>query len=453
MDAEILHRIQFGFSITFHYIYPPLSIGLSLAIILFEALYLKTKDPVWEHITKFWIRVFALTFALGVATGIPMMFSFGTNWARYSRFIGDVMGSALAAEGLFAFGMEAGFLGVLLFGWGKVSPFMHFMAAVCVSFGAHFSGFWITCVNSWMQTPAGYSIMKNALGEERAIVTNWFEMILNHSSLTHTVHVLFSTWLSGAFLIISISSYYLIKKKYKKFAIGSLKVALAIAAFSIVAQLASADHLARNVAKYNPEKFASFEGVYKTEEYTPIYAFGWVDRENQKVHGLGIPGMLSFLVHRDFKEPIRGLDQMPKDQWPNVPLVFQVYHIMVSMWGIMVIATLFGLWMWKKNSWSHHPLIMKFLVVSVAFPQIASMAGWYAAEFGRQPWTVYKLLKTSEAYSSRVTVNEAMLSLSLIVVLYLTFFGLFLFLLDRKIKHGPGDAFEEAPFRDIYKLN
>lgn len=452
MDAEILHRIQFGFSITFHYIYPPLSIGLSLAVLFFEAMYLKTKSPAWEHLTKFWIRVFALTFALGVATGIPMVFSFGTNWARYSRFTGDVIGSTLAAEGVFAFAMEAGFLGVLLFGWNKVSPLMHFLAAVFVALGAHFSGFWITCTNSWMQTPAGYMIVKNAQGEERAVVTNWFEMLFNHSSITHCVHVLLSTWISGAFLIISVSCYYLLKNRHKDFAVKSLKVALLIAIFSVFAQFASADHLARNVAKYNPEKFAALEGVYKTEPHTKMYAFGWVDTEKKKVHGLGIPGLLSFLVHRDIEKPVVGLDQIPEEQHPKVALVFQVYHLMIAMWGLLVVACFIGLWMWRKNNWQLHPYLLKFLILSVTFPQIASIAGWYSAEFGRQPWTVYKLLKTSEAYSSAVTVTQAMISLTLIVIVYVTFFVLFLVLLDKKIKHGPTEEFEEAPYRDPYKL-
>jgi len=293
--------------------------------------------------------------------------------------------------------------------------------------------------------------MKTASGEEYAVVTDWWEMLLNHSSLTHCIHVLFSTWLAGAFLIMSISSYYLLKKRHQEFAIKSMQVALVIATFSVFAQLASADHLARNVATHNPEKFASFEGVYETKPYTGIYAFGWVDSKEQKVHGLGVPGMLSFLVHRDFAEPVKGLDQFPKEEWPNVPLVFQVYHLMIGMWVLMVVATFIGLFMWWRKSWMAHPLLMKFIVISVAFPQLASLAGWYAAEFGRQPWTVYKLLRTNQAYSGGVTFDQALLSLSLIVILYLTFFILFLVLLDKKIKHGPTDLFEEAPYRDPYK--
>jgi cytochrome d ubiquinol oxidase subunit I len=452
MDAEFLHRAQFGFTLTFHYIYPPLSIGLSVALILFEAIYLKTKDPIWEQITKFWIRVFALTFALGVATGIPLVFALGTNWARYSRFVGDVMGSSLAAEGLFAFAMEAGFLGILLFGWDKVSRRMHFLATIIVSMGAHFSGIWITCANSWMQTPAGYEIKTAPNGETYAVVTDWWEMLLNHSSLSHLSHVMIAAWLTGAFIIISVSSYYLLKKKYSQFAIRSIKVALVMASVCVVAHLISGDHLAKLIARFNPVKFAAFEGVFKTEEYTKMYLFGVVDTEKQTVHGVALPGMLSFLIHRDFQKAVDGLDQAPRDEWPKVHLVFQMYHLMVAMWALMFICCLIGLWMWKKNAWTSHPKLLRLFIVSVAFPQIGNIAGWYATEFGRQPWTVYKLLKTKDAYSGGVTVQEALISFSLFAVIYLTFFVLFLVLLDRKIKHGPTEAEEEAPYRDPFKV-
>lgn len=451
MEAEILHRVQFGFTLTFHYIYPPLSIGLSLALIIFEGIYLKTEDPKWQQITKFWARVFGLTFALGVATGIPLMFAFGTNWARYSRFVGDVMGSILAAEGLFAFAMEAGFLGIMLFGWNRVSKSMHYLATILVAVGAHFSGFWIVCANSWMQTPAGHQIVKDARGVESAVVQDWWGVLLNHSSLSHVSHVMLAAWLSGAFLIISVASYYLINKKYYDFSVKSLKVALSIAAVCTILQLVSADHLARVIAYFNPGKLAAFEGVYKTEDYTKAYAFGWVNEKEQKVYGLPIPGLLSFMVHHDIKEPVKGLDQIPKDEWPWVNGVFQTYHIMVGMWVLIAIGTILGLWMWYRQSWKLHHFFLKFLVVSVIFPQIANIAGWYSACMGRQPWTVYKLLKTKDAYSSVVSASDALTSFIMYGILYLTFFALFLVLLDRKIKHGPTDTFEEALYRDVYK--
>lgn len=453
MDVEILHRVQFGLNLTFHYIYPPISIGLSLALIIFEGFYLKTKKKVWENATLFWIRVFALTFALGVASGIPLVFAFGTNWARYSAFVGDVLGSALAAEGIFAFGMEAGALGILLFGWNKVSKTIHFLSVIAICIGAHFSGLWITCVNSWMQTPAGYTLVQNASGADYCIVQNWWDMVFNPSAISHLLHVMLGAWLTASFLIISICSYYLLKKRHIEFAIKSMKVALSIAAISILCQLISADHLSRLIAKYNPVKFAAFEGLYKTEESAPLYAFGYVDAENETVHGLAIPGALSLLVHRDFKEPVAGLDQAPKELWPWVSVVFQVYHLMVLMWGLMFIATLIGLWMWYKNNWKLHPLLLKYLVVAVLFPQLGNIAGWYSTCLGRQPWTVFQLLKTKDAYSPTVTSAEAMITLIMFVMVYLALFALFCFLLDRKIKHGPTDLPEDSPYRDPYKLH
>jgi len=453
METEILHRVQFGLNLTFHYIYPPLSIGLSLALIIFESMYLKTKKAIWETITLFWIRVFALTFALGVASGIPLVFGFGTNWARFSAFVGDVLGSALAAEGLFAFTMEAGALGVLLFGWNKVSKKTHFLAVVLVSLGAHFSGFWITAVNSWMQTPSGYAIVTNASGNEYCIVTNWWQMIFNPSAMAHFIHVILAAWLTGAFLIISICSYYLLKNRHYEFSVKSMRVGLAIASVCIIAQLVSADHLANLIAKYNPVKFAAFEGVYKTEESTPLYAFGYVDEENKTVHGLPLPGMLSFLVHRNFTEPVQGLDQAPPDQWPWVALVFQVYHLMVFMWALMLVACLIGLTMWYKDTWKLHPVLLKFLIISVIFPQLGNIAGWYTTCIGKQPWTVFKLLKTKDAYSVSVTSSEALATLIMFTFVYLCLLALFLFLLDRKIKHGPTPLPEEAPYRSPYRAH
>lgn len=453
MDTEILHRLQFAFTVTFHYIYPPLSIGLSLLLIIYEGLYLKTGSKLWESITKFWTRVFALTFALGVATGIPLIFSFGTNWSRYSRFIGDILGSALASEGLFAFGIEAGFLGIVLFGWGRISKKMHFLATCMVSFGAHFSGFWIVTVNSWMHTPQGHALIKDAKGNESAVVADWFQMVFTPSNLPHQIHVILGAWLSAALLVISVSSYYLLKDKWRQFAISSMKVASAFAIGSAVLQLIASHHLGQVIAKENPTKMAAFEGTFKTEEYSKLYLFGHVDMENQKVYGLSIPGGLSFLVHNDPKTPVQGLDQTPREEWPNVPLVFQMYHLMILTWGLIFLAAMIVAYMWYKDKWNLRPFLMKFLVISVAFPQIANIAGWYSSCIGRQPWTVYKLLKTKDSFTPTVTWPEAFTSLVFFVIIYLLMFVLFLFLLDKKIKHGPTELPEESPYRDPFKLH
>jgi cytochrome d ubiquinol oxidase subunit I len=451
MDVEILSRIQFAFTITFHYIYPPLSIGLSLALILMEGLFLKTKDPLWEKLVKFWLKVFAMTFALGVATGIPMMFSLGTNWARYSRFVSDVSGSIIGAEGMFAFLIEAGFLGVLLFGWNKVSPKVHFLSTILVAVGAHFSAVWIVSFNSWMQTPAGYTLTRLADGTEVAQVSKWAEVFFNPSNMSHITHVLLGAWMAGAFLMVSVAAYYLLKRRHTPFAIKTMKIGLAIAIVTTILQLISADHLARKVATHNPEKFAAFEGVYKTEPYTPAYVIGWVDSQKQTVHGVSIPGLLSFMTYRNTEIPIRGLDQFPQEEWPRVPVVFQLYHLMIMMWAAMAVAAGIGGYYWWKKEWTMKPIVLKYLTLTVIFPQVGNIAGWYSACMGRQPYVVYKLLKTKEAFSPVISSGQVLGSLIMFVIMYLLFFVLFLVLLDKKIKNGPDHDEEELPYRDVYK--
>ena len=451
MDVEILSRIQFAFTITFHYIYPPLSIGLSIALILMEAMYLKTRAAIWEKLTKFWIKVFSMTFALGVATGIPMMFSLGTNWAKYSRFVSDVSGSIIGAEGVFAFLVEAGFLGVLLFGWKRISAKMHFFATTMVSLGAHFSAIWIVSFNSWMHSPSGYRLKTLADGTTVAEVANWSQVFFSPLNMSHITHVLLGAWTTGAFLIISVAAYYLLKNKHHEFAQKSLKIGLLIAMATSVLQLVSADHLARKVATYNPEKFAAFEGVYQTEPSTPAYAFGWVDSKEKKVYGLPIPGLLSFMTYRDFTTPVPGLDQLKDENKPLVNTVFQCYHVMVIMWGLMTVAAFIGGYHWWKNKWKFKPIYLKFLIVSVVFPHLANIGGWYSSCIGRQPWVVYNLLKTSEGYSPVISKGQVLGSLIMFVVMYLMFFVLFLVLLDKKIKSGPDVDQEEIPYRDLYK--
>lgn len=393
-----------------------------------------------------------MTFALGVATGIPLQFSLGTNWARYSRFVGDVFGSVLGAEGFFAFLVEAGFLGILLFGWHKVSSKVHFISTICVAFGAHFSAIWIVTANSWMQSPTGYRLTTDSDGVPIAQVTDWWAMVLSPTNLNAISHVILGAWLAGSFLIVSVSAYYLWKKKYHDFAVKSMKVGLAIAATSVLLQLISGDRLAGIVAKVNPEKFAALEGVFETEPYTPINVVGWVDTKNEKVYGIKIPGILSYLSYHEFEKPVPGLKEFPKEEWPVVQLVFQVYHIMVLMWGLMFIGAGLGVYFWWKNNWKMNKLTLKFLMFSVLFPQIANISGWYTTCFGRQPWTVYKLLKTSEGFTNSISEWQIIGSLTMFLCMYFLFFGLFIYLLNRKIKHGPSLEDEEStPYRDIFK--
>lgn len=435
MDVVFLSRIQFALTSGFHYIYPPLSIGLGLMLVIIEGMYIKTKKEEYKQATKFWVKIFSLTFALGVATGLVQVFGFGTNWGRYSRFVGDVFGSALGAEGIFAFFLEAGFLGIVLFGWNKVSAKIHYMSTVLVALGAHFSALWIVIANSWMQTPTGYKIVGS--GESaRAVVTDFFAMMLNPSAMDRVTHVILGCWLSGLFLVISICAYYLLKNKYLDFARTSMKISLLAAFITLILQLISADSTASGVAKNQPSKLAAMEGIFETKGATPLWLFGWVDEKTQTVKGVGIPGLLSLLVHRDLS-PVTGLDKIPADERPPLQPVFQAYHIMIWMWGLMFLAAALALYLFYKKKLEKQKWLLRCLVVSAIFPQIANQVGWMTAEIGRQPWLVYGVLRTTQGISPNIRSGQVVGSLIMFAVIYTLLFIVFTYLLDRKIKQGP----------------
>ncbi|MCX6924231.1 MAG: cytochrome ubiquinol oxidase subunit I, partial [Verrucomicrobia bacterium] len=350
MDVLTLSRIQFAATISFHYIYPPLSIGLGVMLVIFEALWLRTKNPLYHQLARFWTRVFALTFAIGVATGIVMEFEFGTNWATYSRYVGDVFGSALAAEGIFAFFLESGFLAILLFGWDKVGRRLHFFATCMVCLGAHFSAFWIVVANSWMQTPAGFHIVGEGL-KARAEITNFWEMVFNPSSMDRLFHTLCGAWQAGAFLVVSVSAWYLLKQRHLSFARASLRVGLVVSLIASLLQLVSGHDSAVGVAKNQPAKLAAFEGLYDTTTNAPLSLFGWVDEKSETVKGgVAIPGMLSWLTHGDASKPVLGLRELKPEDRPPVNFTFQLYHAMVATgFGMIAVAALGFLYFWHGS--------------------------------------------------------------------------------------------------------
>jgi cytochrome d ubiquinol oxidase subunit I len=449
MDVEILARIQFAFTIAFHYIYPPLSIGLGLLMVIFEGLYLKTGNKEYEVLTRFWLKIFAITFGIGVATGIIMEFEFGTNWAVYSRFVGDIFGSALAAEGLFAFGLESTFLGILIFGWNRVSPKVHFISTIGVFLGSMFSAVWIVVANSWQQTPAGYHIVGEGFNA-RAEVTDFWAMVFNPSSVDRIIHVWQGAFLAGAFLVLSVHAYYLRKGRYEAISKKAFKIALVVATIVSFTQLLSGHSSADGVAKNQPAKLAAMEGHYEASAPADLYLLGWVDNEKQKVSGIAVPGGLSFLVHQDFQAPVTGLNAFPKEDQPSqVNAVFQFYHIMISIGMFLIALTFYACFLWWRGKLFETKWMLWIFSFSVLLPQIANQAGWFAAEMGRQPWIVYGHLRTSEGFSQEVSANQILFSLILFLVIYTLLFLLFLYSLNKKIKHGPYDE-QEANFNSIY---
>ena len=494
MDAEVLARIQFAFTAAFHYLYPPLSIGLGVALVIMEGIWLKTGNILYHNMARYWTRVFGLTFAIGVASGIVMEFEFGTNWSTYSRFVGDVFGSALAAEGIFAFFLESGFLAVLLFGWNKVGPKMHFFSTVMVCLGSHFSAIWIVVANSFMQTPAGYHLEKTVNGVKellpagyvvqaedlnsiRAVVDDFWGMVFNPSSVDRLTHVVLGSWMAGAFLIVSVSAYYLLLRRHLEFAKASLKVGMGLATVATILQVVSGDISSKGVAKEQPVKLAAMEGLFETQRSAPLTVAGVVDMEKQETLGVKIPGLLSFLVHSNFNEPVKGLLDLPDDEflqarhpgatgeelreirkayWPNVPVVFQLFHFMVGIgFGLLGIVVLGCVFWWRgwlfRTDWWVSRVFLWILVFSVLGPQVANQAGWFTAEMGRQPWIVYNLLKTSDGISKVVEANQILASIIMFGLVYVLLFLVFVYLLNAKIHKGPDEEEESREMPESWK--
>jgi cytochrome d ubiquinol oxidase subunit I len=436
MDVEILARIQFAATVSFHYIYPPLSIGLGFIMVILEVLYLTKKDEDYRTLAKFWTKIFALIFGIGVVTGIVMEFEFGTNWATYSTYVGDIFGSALAAEGIFAFALESGFLGVLIFGWNRVSPVLHLISTIGVFLGSMFSAVWIVVANSWQQTPSGFKIVGEGM-EAKAVITDFWQMVFNPSSVDRLTHVWSGAFLAGSFLVISVHAYFLLKKRYESESIKALKISFIVAFIVSLTQLFTGHKSADGVAVNQPAKLAALEGHYPKSDASDLYLLGWVNQQKQKVYGLKIPGGLSFLLYQDFHKPVTGLNAFPKNEQPKqVNAIFQFYHLMVLIGMTLIALSIFGLlWIFKRPKWNPKWWLIT-LVFSVFLPQLANQAGWFAAEMGRQPWVVYGLLKTSDALSMAVSSEQVMFSLILFTCIYLLLFTLFIYLLNKKIQHG-----------------
>ena len=446
MDLLTLSRIQFTLTVMFHYIYPPMTIGLGVVIVLMETMYIMTNNDLYHTMTRFWVKIFGLVFSIGVATGIVMEFEFGTNWSTYSRYVGDVFGSALAAEGIFAFFLESGFLAILLFGWDKVSKKMHWLSAILVCFGAHFSAIWIVVANSWMQTPAGYHVVGDGL-HARAEITDFWAMVFNPSSMQRLAHVVLGAWVMGAFLVLSISAFYLLKHRHVEFAKASLKIGLALALVASVGQMIAGRISAECVAKNQPTKLAAMEGHYAAHEPGDFYLIGAVDERAQTVSGLKVKNLLSYLIYGDFSKPVTGLKAYKKEDLPPVAITFEMYNGMILVGLLLLAISLTGVFLLSRNQLFESGWYLKILVPAVLLPQLANQMGWIAAEVGRQPWIVYGLLRTSEGLSKAVKADAVLTSLVMFTLIYLLLFVLFIFLLDHKIKQGPEGLEMESPHR------
>jgi cytochrome d ubiquinol oxidase subunit I len=434
MDVVLLSRIQFALTIGFHFLFPPTTLGLSFIILIFETLYIRSKEEIYKKISSFLVRILGLVFVIGTATGIVMEFSFGNNWAEYSKMVGDIFGAPLAAEGVFAFFLESVFLGVLVFARNRVSKKAYWWSAFFVFFGSHLSGLWIIIANSWMQTPAGFKIENG-----KAVLTNFFQAAVNHSTFNRYTHVILSAWITGGAFVAAIGAYYLLKKRFipeakKIFTVGAIVFII----FSML-QLVSGHAGAVKVAETQPAKLAAFEGIWKTTTHAQLDIFGIPDEKNKITHlEIGIPGMLSYLVYWDTNGKIQGLNEFGEDI-PPVFLTYTVYHIMTGLGFFFIFVSLLGIYLfWRKKIWDSK-WFLRLMILSTPLVYVAVQTGWMAAEIGRQPWIVYGIMKTNDAVSKVVPAGQILFSLIMFTLIYILLFIIFMKILFKFIKKGPED--------------
>lgn len=433
MDTVLLARIQFAMTIGFHYIFPPLTIGMAWMIVWFQTKALKEPGGIYDEISRFWIRIFALCFAIGVATGITMEFQFGTNWAAYSRFVGDIFGAPLAAEAIFAFFLESSFLAILVYGEKRVSRKVYWCSTLIVAAASTLSAFWIIVANSWQQTPSGFKIVAG-----RAELVDFWAAVFNPSTLVRFGHTVSSALVVGTFFIMGISAIYLLQNKHTRFAKESFRPALIGAFIAIIMVLVIGHSHAVQVGKTQPAKLAAFEGLWDTQKNAPLLIFGLPDAAQETTHfKLAIPGGLSLLMGMSFDEKVIGLRDFAKEDRPPVLTSFLCFHLMVGLGMAFLALTVYGLWLLKTGKVFENKLFLKLMVLVLPLPTIAGEVGWMAAEIGRQPWIVYNIMRTKSAVSIGVSASEIIFSLIVFALIYTLLFALWIFLLKTKVQKGP----------------
>jgi cytochrome d ubiquinol oxidase subunit I len=438
MDSALaIHRFHFAFTITFHYIFVQLTLGLGLLIFILKTMALKTGKEHYNESARFWARIFAVNFALGVVTGIPMEFQFGTNWSRFSKAAGGVIGHTLAMEGLYSFFLESTFLGLLIYGEKILGRVGHWFSAMMVWLGSWLSAYLIVATNAWMQRPLGYVVGQN--GEIQ--LNDWWALLFNEWAFWQYWHTLMGGVITGSFVVAGIGAFYLLVKRSEEFGQTFLRVGVSAGlAASLLAAFPTGDRQGALVARHQPATLAAMEGHFETAGGAPMAILGQPDIEKRKLDNpFLIPGMLSFIVHKRWETEVRGLDAFPPDQWPdNIPLLYYSFHVMVGLGTIfLAVMALSGLLLWHGKLFTFKPLLWA-LMLMMPLPYIANTAGWMTAELGRQPWLIYGLMRTSAGSSTAVSSGNVMFTLLGFMGMYSLLFMLGLFMVWRELDHGPG---------------
>ena len=444
MDSALLvHRIHFAFTVTFHYLFPQLTMGLAPLIVVFKTLALRYKDESYNKAARFWARIFGINFLMGVVTGIPMEFQFGTNWSHFSRFAGGVIGQTLAMEGVFAFFLESAFLGLFLYGEKRLSPRGHWWAAVAVFLGSWMSGFFIIVTDAWMQHPVGYTTAPDGSAQ----LSSFWALILNPWAWWQYAHNMSGAVITGAFVMTSVGAFYLLWGKSEEYARKFVRVGVVAALISTVLQLfPTGDGQGRMVAFHQPVTLAAMEALFQSQPGAPLVLIGQPNVQAHRIDNpIQVPNALSFLSYRRWEAEVKGLDAFPQDQWPdNIELLYFSYHIMVGLGTIFIAIAVLAAFLLGRGKLFTSRWMLWILLLTLPFPYIANTAGWLTAELGRQPWLVYSLMRTADGYSKTVSAGNGIFTLLGFMGMYTVIGILFLFLVRHEIERGPDAEVEVA---------
>jgi cytochrome bd ubiquinol oxidase subunit I len=436
-DPLLWHRLQFAFTVVYHYLFPQLTMGLALLIVVMKGIGLRTGDTRWDDAARFWIRIFGINFALGVVTGVPMEFQFGTNWAAFSKYAGGVIGQTLAMEGMFAFFLESSFLGALVFGERRLGRRGHFLAAVALFVGSWLSGYFIVCTNAFMQHPAGY--VQNAAGPLE--LESFRAFVLNPWALAQYAHNMVAAVVTASFVVAAVGAYYALLGRHGDQAARYLRLGtLAGLIAGVLVAFPTGDTQAKLVARYQPTSLAAMEGRFASERMAGIVLIGQPNvREKRLDNPVVVPGFLSFLAYGTFHSNVEGLDAFPEDTWPdNIELLYYAFHVMAGLGTLLILTMAVAVFLDLRGRLLTNRAMLWVLMLAFPFPYIATTAGWLTAELGRQPYLVYGLLRTAEGASPSVHSGTALFTLIGFAGLYFVLGVLFLFLIGREIAHGPG---------------
>src|SRR5207249_1444232 len=446
-QALDVHRLHFAFTVTFHYIFPQLTMGLALLLVYLKTKALRTGDEHYDRAARFWARIFGINFALGVVTGIPVEFQFGTNWAAFSKAAGGVIGQTLAMEGVFSFFLESSFLGLFLYGEQRLGPRLHWLSAFLVFLGSWLSGYFIIATNAWMQHPGGYEI--GATGE--MFLTSVRELLLNPWILWQYPHTMIASIVTASFVMAGLGAFYLLMKQHEAYARLFVRVGVVAGlAATLLMVFPTGDGQGRMVAQHQPVTLAAMEGLFETAEGAPLALVGQPDMDHLRLDNpILIPDVLSFLTYRRWTAEVRGLNDFPRKVWPdNIPLLYYSYHIMVGLGTLFIaVMALSGFCLWRRRLYTTRALLWT-VMLAVPFPYIATTAGWMTAELGRQPWLMYGLMRTAEGASPRVSAGSGLFTLLGFMGLYALLGMLFVLLVLREVAHGPeAVAARQEPYR------